>query len=116
MKILGDQVVACTLRGAQTDPHNADCSLTCLATRTADGLALVLVNRLDATRRVLTWEFSDGAYDIVSTTTLTAASDTARNTEYERQILVTTSTAVQPASGTLVLPARAVVGLRLRRR
>jgi hypothetical protein len=111
---LGDQVIATNLTGAQTDPHNADCSLTCLATRTADGLGLVLVNRLPTTRRTIALTTTGATYDLVSATTLTAASDTARNTEFEQQILVSTSTTAVPGITSYDLPPRSVVGLRLR--
>lgn len=112
---LGDQVVDSVMSGAQTDPRADDCSLTCLATHTAAGVDLILVNRLDTTRRALTLNFADATYDVVSSTTLTAASATARNTESEQQILVTTSTTPLAHLTSYDLPPRAVVGLHLHR-
>ncbi len=112
---LGDQVVESNMSGVQTDPRAADCSLTCLTTHTAAGMNLILVNRLDATHRALTLSFADGSYDVVSSTTLTAANANARNTADEQQIIVTTSTTPVVNLTTYDLPPRAVVGLRLLR-
>lgn len=102
---LGDVVLATTLEGEQTDPRREDCSLTVLATRRADGVALIATNR-SAARRPLRLD----GWQIVSGAVLRGDAADARNSEESQQIHVSPLA----STGTLELPERSVTACILK--